>query len=119
MTELPRPREGGAWDGIQGTWNPLHGSFLGEGLSIEWHDFHVDRDMDWARSFHPGSLEICLNFSGHGLIRNGDIDCALGPNQLAAYALQGRGARAASTGFSPSSFRPASWAIISPMNSTS
>ena len=73
-TASPRPREDGAWDGIQGTWNPLHGSFLGQGLSIEWHDFYVDDDMDWGRSFHPGSLEICLNFSGHGLLQNGDAD---------------------------------------------
>lgn len=59
----PRAPEHGAWTAIDGTWRRLHGSFADLGLSIEWHDFRLARDMDWGRSFHPGSLEVCLNFS--------------------------------------------------------
>jgi hypothetical protein len=70
-TASPAPQETAAWRGIRGTWQPLHGGFFERGLSIEWHDFHVDRDMDWARSFHLRSMEICLNFSGTAELQDG------------------------------------------------
>lgn len=87
-------REDGAWRHIRGTWKPLHGGFVEQGLSIEWHDFHVDRDMDWGRSFHPGSLEICLNFSGEGLLQDGAAERTISPNQVAVYTMQHRRIRA-------------------------
>lgn len=59
-----------------------------EGLSIEWHDFSVDQEMDWGRSFHPGSLELCLNFSGLGSLQEGSESRPLLPNQLAIYSTQ-------------------------------
>ena len=68
--------ENGAWKRIQGTWQLLHGSFPEMGLSIEWHDFRIEQDMDWGRSFHPGSLEICLNFSGNAVIQEGGTPSA-------------------------------------------
>lgn len=83
-----------AWSAIRGTWQPLHGSLTRDGLSVEWHDFHVDRDLDWGRSFHPGSLEICLNFSGKGRLGEADSEQKLGPNQVAVYTTQSRGMRA-------------------------
>lgn len=86
--------EGAAWESIRGTWKPIHGSFLEQGLSIEWHDFHVDRDMDWGRSFHPGSLEVCLNFSGAGTLQEGAEAQEVGPNQVAIYTLQNKRLRA-------------------------
>jgi AraC-like DNA-binding protein len=82
------PREQGAWAQIEGTWHPLHGSFPEQGLSVEWHDFRVEHDLDWGRSFHPGSLEICLNFSGAGTLQDGEVQRAIGPNQVAIYTLQ-------------------------------
>ena len=87
-------QEDAAWRGINGTWRPLHGNFFQGGLSVEWHDFHVERDMDWGRSFHPGSLEICLNFSGAARLQDGTTERALGPNQLAIYTTQGERMRA-------------------------
>ncbi len=96
----PRPaspapaEEDAAWRGITGTWKPLHGSFFHGGLSVEWHDFLVDRDMDWGRSFHPGSLEICLNFSGAARLADGTAERRLGPGQLALYTTQGERMRA-------------------------
>jgi AraC-like DNA-binding protein len=50
--------------------------------------------MDWGRSFHPGSLEICLNFSGNGTLQDGTAERALGPNQVAIYTLQTKRLRA-------------------------
>jgi AraC-like DNA-binding protein len=46
----------------------LFGSFRGLGFSIEWHDFFAKREVDWAASFHPGCIELCLNLDGHGFV---------------------------------------------------
>src|SRR5205807_4728002 len=34
----------------------------------EWHDFQTARNFNWGRTFHPRSLEFCLNLEGHGEI---------------------------------------------------
>lgn len=65
--------ETAAWRAIGAGWMQLHGSFQDLGFSFEWHDFKSDRSFDWARSFHPGSIEICLNLSGHG-----EVNCKTG-----------------------------------------
>ena len=90
----PDLRERSAWARIKGVWKPLHGSFPRQGLSVEWHDFRVDKDMNWSRSFHPGSLEICLNFSGSGTLRDGAAVRPIGPNQGAMYTQHGERLRA-------------------------
>lgn len=77
--------ESAAWSGIVGTWQPLHGSFFTRGMSLEWHDFRLEKDMDWSRSFHDESLEICLNFSGEGRIHDGEAEHAIAANQGAIY----------------------------------
>ena len=43
----------------------------GAGYSIEWHDFVARRELDWARSFHPGGIELCLNLEGEGFVQCG------------------------------------------------
>jgi AraC family transcriptional regulator len=91
-SKLPAPSknagEAAAWREINGTWHPLHGRFLEEGLSVEWHDFRLDTDMDWARSFHPGCLEICLNFSGSGWLQDGSAKRRIEGDQIALYTTQ-------------------------------
>jgi len=77
--------EQAAWAGVKGVWRPLDGSFFGGGVSVEWHDFQVDADMDWARSFHPGCLEICLNFSGSGTLQDGAVERSIEAAQVAIY----------------------------------
>jgi AraC family transcriptional regulator len=86
--------EEAAWTPIDGTWQRLHGSFTREGLSIEWHDFRLARDLDWGRSFHAGSLEICLNFAGTGTLEVAGVQSALGPDQVAIYTLAAERMRA-------------------------
>ncbi len=86
--------EKGAWTPIDGTWRQIHGSYSVEGLSIEWHDFSLASDLDWGRSFHPGSLEVCLNFSGAGTLQDGNVERAIGPGQVAIYTLQDKRLRA-------------------------
>ena len=68
---LPR-EETAAWQAIGAGWRQLYGSFRDVGVSFEWHDFKADEAVDWARSFHVGSVEICLNLAGHGSVRSGE-----------------------------------------------
>ena len=64
----PSFSEAGAWRDVGKGWQPLFGSFHGAGYSIEWHDFFAKREFDWAASFHPGCVELCLNLAGNGFV---------------------------------------------------
>jgi AraC family transcriptional regulator len=67
-----------AWRAVGAGWRQLFGSFGRLGVSFEWHDFRAETDFDWARSFHPGSLELCLNLAGAGEVRHGDTAARYG-----------------------------------------
>ncbi len=64
--EAPPLREDAVWEAVGAEWEQLGGSFRRHGFSFEWHDFESSAEVDWARSFHAGSVEICLNLSGEG-----------------------------------------------------
>jgi AraC-like DNA-binding protein len=80
FTEAP------AWESVGNGWRQLHGNFRDLGYSIEWHDFSTKRDLDWSRSFHPGSLEICLNVAGHGEVQTGRRSLELAASTAGFYA---------------------------------
>jgi AraC-like DNA-binding protein len=61
--------ECGAWDSVKHGWRQLYGSFSRQGLSIEQHDFISNRPINWGRSFHHDSVELCLNLEGQGTVR--------------------------------------------------
>lgn len=82
----PRFAETPAWKHVDGDWRKIHGGFAEKGLSIEWHDFSCARDLDWAESFHPQSLEICLNFSGPARLQQDKAGCEIDAEQIAVYA---------------------------------
>ncbi len=71
IAEPPKFAEEPAWRSIGPGWRPLFGNFQDLGFSFEWHDFTSSRDLDWARSFHPRSIELCLNLEGEASL--GDI----------------------------------------------
>lgn len=52
------------WERIHGKWELLFGGFEDVGVSVEWHEFYAASDLDWAASFHPESLEFCVNLEG-------------------------------------------------------
>lgn len=54
------------WRSVGTGWQHLHGSVHASGVSFEWHDFESREEFDWGKSFHPGSVEVCLNLAGHG-----------------------------------------------------
>jgi len=85
---LPRA-EAAAWRAIGAGWRQLYGSFNKLGVSFEWHDFKADAPVDWARSFHEGSAEICLNLSGHGIVRWKDSETRFSP-MTAGFYCRGR-----------------------------
>src|SRR5581483_3012466 len=68
-----RLREAIIWQPMQDGWRQVYGGIYDFGVSIEWHDFEVTTPFEWSRSFHPDSLELCLNLAGHG-----SIQCAEG-----------------------------------------
>jgi AraC-like DNA-binding protein len=77
--------EAEAWDVIGAGWRPLFGNFRKLGFSFEWHDFECAQDLDWARSFHPGSVELCLNLAGNGTLAEGSRRVGLEARMLAFY----------------------------------
>lgn len=62
--------EQGAWRDVPEGWRQLYGDFNRLGVSVEWHDFRTTDHLDWGRSFHPHSLEFCLNLAGRGTVSN-------------------------------------------------
>jgi AraC-like DNA-binding protein len=65
QSELPVWRAAGA------AWQQLAGGFRRTGFSFEWHQWEAVRPMDWSASFHPASVEICLNLLGNGWVEAG------------------------------------------------
>ena len=81
---LPR-EEAAAWRAVGAGWRQLYGSFRKLGVSFEWHDFKANTPVDWARSFHVGSTEICLNLSGHGRVSFGSTAVTYRPMTAGFY----------------------------------
>ena len=65
-----RPRTDGGeaalWRALGARWRQLFGDFARLGVSFEWHELDAGQEVDWAPSFHPESIELCLNLSGSG-----------------------------------------------------
>ena len=58
------------------------------GVSVEWHDFRTEHSFNWGRTFHPRSLEFCLNLQGHGEIGvGGKMYSDYSPGNCGYYAI--------------------------------
>ena len=90
----PAFAEAPAWSAVGAGWRPLFGSFRKLGFSFEWHDFNCAAELDWARSFHPGSVELCLNLEGTGTLKDGQRSVEL-PAKTFAFYFQGEPSLAA------------------------
>ena len=82
------------WQSLPPGWRRLCGSVPEVGVGIEWHDFHLSACFDWSRAFHPGSLELCLNLAGQGVVRCGGSALAFEPMTAGFYLPGRRGMRA-------------------------
>lgn len=74
-----------AWRSVGSGWQHLHGSFRASGASFEWHDFKLHKEFDWGRSFHPGSVEVCLNLAGNGQVSFNGRHAAFAPLTAGFY----------------------------------
>lgn len=78
--------EAATWRQLHEGWRQIHGSFLEQGVSIEWHDFLPATAIEWSRSFHPDSLELCLNLAGQGSVRHQEGVLEFEPLTAAFYS---------------------------------
>ena len=67
------------WNGIGAAWRQLAGGMDATGFSFEYHEWESGPAVDWSNSFHPQSVEICLNLEGAGWV-------AAGSNRMAFQA---------------------------------
>src|SRR5208282_2911405 len=74
-----------AWRAVGDGWRHLHGSVCGAGVSFEWHDFKTNREFDWGKTFHPGSVEVCLNLEGCGRVAFNNRDATFAPLTAGFY----------------------------------
>src|SRR5438045_3007567 len=79
--------EYGAWRHVPHGWRQLYGDFERLGVSVEWHDFRTSRRFDWGRSFHPQSVEFCLNLDGRGAVGTGEARANFLPGTSGYYAI--------------------------------
>ncbi len=82
----PARGEMDAWKSFGHGWRNLHGGFRDAGYSVAWHDFTTAGPLDWSGTFHPGSLEICLNLSGNADVRAAGETLKLVPLTAGFYA---------------------------------
>lgn len=83
---LPAFTERPAWQNIGDGWRHLHGSVHGAGASFEWHDFKTSgSEFDWGKTFHPGSVEVCLNLEGNGKVALGKSEMTFAPLTVGFY----------------------------------
>jgi AraC family transcriptional regulator len=82
---MPAFTERPVWREIGAGWRHLHGSVREAGVSFEWHDFETPEDFDWGRSFHPRSVEMCLNIAGNGRVTCNSRELAFTPLTAGFY----------------------------------
>lgn len=77
-----------AWREVKNGWRPLYGDVDRTGVAVEWHDFRTTRSFNWGRTFHPRSLEFCLNLAGHGAVGgSGLAQSSFVPGNSGYYAI--------------------------------
>jgi AraC-like DNA-binding protein len=85
IARAPAFTERPAWQAIGDGWRHLHGSVRGAGVSFEWHDFKARGEFDWGKSFHPGSVEVCLNLEGNGRVAFNKTEAVFTPLTAGFY----------------------------------
>ena len=81
--------EAATWRSAGATWGQLFGDFQRLGVSFEWHEFSTSAPFDWSRSFHPQSVELCLNLAGAAEVGSGK-DAVVYKDGTGGFYRQGR-----------------------------
>lgn len=74
-----------AWSKVGDGWKHIHGSVSPGGVSFEWHDFKTSTEFDWGKTFHPNSIEICLNLAGEGKVSFNNAEAIFAPLTAGFY----------------------------------
>jgi len=77
--------ENSAWAQVKEGWRQLYGSFAREGVSVENHEFEATKALNWGRSFHRNSVELCLNLRGNGTVHDGRTEARYQPHTVGFY----------------------------------
>jgi len=77
--------ESSAWAQVKEGWRQLYGSFAREGVSVENHEFEATAQLNWGRSFHRNSVELCLNLRGTGSVHDGRTEARYEPHTVGFY----------------------------------
>jgi len=77
--------ENNAWAQVKEGWRQLYGSFSREGVSVENHEFKAVEPVNWGRSFHHNSVELCLNLRGNGTVRDKKTEARYSPHTVGFY----------------------------------
>lgn len=78
------------WRRSGATWRQLAGSFAQAGFSFEWQEWNAAAPLNWAESFHPHSIEICLNLQGSGWVAISEARLDFGSETAGFFATNGR-----------------------------
>src|SRR5262245_10223388 len=78
------------WQLAGATWRHLAGDFAQTGFSFEWHEWDALRPLKWADSFHPSSVEICLNLEGSGWVGADGVRMDIGSETVGFFACNGK-----------------------------
>ena len=77
------------WQRAGAIWRQLAGGFARDGFSFEWQELQPSVNLNWANSFHAGSVEICLNLLGSGWVIANGTRMDFGPDTVAFFATNG------------------------------
>ena len=77
--------ESSAWAQVKEGWRQLYGSFAHQGVSVENHEFSTKAPVDWGRSFHRDSVEMCLNLRGTGTVKDSRTEARYQPHTIGFY----------------------------------
>jgi AraC-like DNA-binding protein len=75
------------WQGVGAVWKHLAGGMARLGFSFEWHEWEAGEAVDWAGSFHPKSIEICLNLEGEGWVEANGSRATFGPETAGFFGV--------------------------------
>src|ERR1700730_14871359 len=79
-----------AWREVKDGWRPLYGDVDRTGVAVEWHDFRTEHSFNWGRTFHPRSVEFCLNLEGRGAVGASSRERSdYAPGNCGYYAIEG------------------------------
>jgi AraC-like DNA-binding protein len=87
-------REPRFWRRAGAVWRQLAGGVAHDGFSFEWQEIAPAVPLNWAHSFHPSSVEICLNLQGTAWAASRGARLELGPESAAFFVLNGGRLRA-------------------------